>query len=139
MAGHGTFYWNELVTTDPDKAKAFYGDVLGWAYREMNMENPTEPAQPGGRTYSICQADETMAGGIMKMDGPQWDGVPPHWVSYIRVDDVDATVAKVEPAGGTVKAAPFDIPSVGRMAVIADPTGAEVCLMTPADGGGEAG
>jgi predicted enzyme related to lactoylglutathione lyase len=134
MAGQGTFLWNELITTDPDKAKAFYKEIAGWSYHDVDMENPMEPAKPGGKAYTICKAGETMAGGMMRMEGPEWQGIPPHWMSYIQVDDVDAAVAKVEPAGGSVKMPPFDIPTVGRIAVIADPTGAVVCLMTPAEG-----
>jgi predicted enzyme related to lactoylglutathione lyase len=135
MPGHGTFIWNELATTDPDKAKAFYKEIAGWTYDDVDMENPMEPAKPGGKAYTICQAGEEMAGGMMRMDGPEWQGIPPHWISYIQVDDVDATVAKVEAAGGSIKMPPFDIAGVGRIAVIADPLGAVVCLMTPAEEG----
>ena len=50
--------------------------------------------------------------------------MPPHWNSYISVDDIEATTAKVAGAGGTVIAPPFDVIDAGRMAVIQDPTGA---------------
>ena len=132
MTQHGTFMWNELMTNDPEKAKAFFGEILGWTYSDMNAEDPQKPVAEGDRTYTICMAGETMAGGMMKMEGPEFQGIPPHWSSYLGVDDVDAAVAKVAPAGGMVAKAAFDIPTVGRMAVIVDPTGAVVCLMTPA-------
>jgi hypothetical protein len=51
-------------------------------------------------------------------------GIPPHWNSYVSVDDIEASVAKVAPAGGTVVAPPFDVFDSGRMAVVQDPTGA---------------
>ena len=137
MTGHGTFIWNELLTTDTDKAKAFYREIAGWTFEDVDMANPREPAKAGGDSYTIWKAGDTMAGGMMKMQGPQWEGIPPHWLSYIQVDDVDAAAAKVEPAGGTVKMPPFDIPSIGRIAMVADPTGAAVCLMTPADEGSD--
>ena len=126
MADHGNFYWNELVTTDPGRCNAFYGTVLGWTSRDMDMGE--------GGTYTMFQANGTDVGGMFKMQGPQFEGVPPHWMGYIAVDDVDAAVAKVEGAGGAVKAPPFDVPGVGRIAVITDPTGAAVSLMTPAPG-----
>ena len=127
MSAHGTFLWNELATTDPDKAAAFYGAVLGWTFNAMDMG-------PNG-TYTIIKSGDTDAGGMLKMDGPQFEGMSPHWMSYIAVDDVDAAVGKVEAAGGQVAAQPFDIPTVGRIAVIVDPTGAAISLMTPVDQG----
>ena len=55
-------------------------------------------------------------------------GVPPHWNTYVTVADVDATAAQVPGAGGTVMMPPFDVMDAGRMSVIADPTGAMLCL-----------
>lgn len=134
MAQHGTFIWNELATTDRDMAKAFYREVVGWTYQDVDMENPQQPPREGGSAYTICMAGETMAGGMMTMEGTQRQGIQPHWISYICVNDVDAAAAKVEPAGGIVKMRPFDVPTVGRIAVVADPTGAVLCLMAPAEG-----
>ena len=124
MADHGTFYWNELVTTDPGQCSTFYSTVVGWTSRDMDMGE--------GGTYTIFQSNGTDIGGMFKMQGPQFEGVPPHWMGYVAVDDVDAAVAKVEGAGGAVKAPPFDVPGIGRIAVITDPVGATVSLMTPA-------
>ena len=124
MGAHGTFMWNELLTTDPDTAAAFYGAVLGWTTRSMDMG-------PMG-TYTIVQSGDTDAGGIMHMQGPQFDGVPPHWTAFIAVDDVDAAAQKATDAGGEVQMAPFDVPGVGRICTIVDPTGARISLMTPA-------
>ena len=122
MATHGTFYWNELATTDVDGAKAFYSEVIGWKFDEMPME---------GGAYWMLKAGDDMAGGLMAMPSAVPDGTPPYWMSYIAVDDFDAAVAKVSGLGGTVLTEPFDIP-VGRMAVIQDPQGAVISLMTPA-------
>ncbi|MDH3473377.1 MAG: VOC family protein [Rhodospirillales bacterium] len=129
MPEHGTFIWNELATTDPEKAKAFYREIAGWTYEDVDKTNPQEPAKQDAQAYTLCKVGDAMAGGMMKMEGPQWQGIPPHWLSYLCVDDVDAAVAKVEPAGGSVKLQPFDVPTVGRIAVVGDPTGAVVCLM----------
>ncbi len=123
MAAHGTFYWNELATTDVDGAKDFYSKVIGWDFDTMPM--------PDGGTYWILKAGDEMAGGLMAMPAAAPAGTPPHWMSYIAVDNVDEAVAKAGDLGGAVLAEPFDIPDVGRMGVIRDPQGAVVSLMTP--------
>ncbi len=127
MANHGTFYWNELSTTDVDGAKAFYSKVLGWDFDEM-------PNVSGG-TYWILKSGDEMAGGLMAMPEGVPEGTPPHWMSYVAVDDVDEAIAKAADLGGVVLMAPFDIPNVGRMGVIKDPQGAVLSLMTPAPQG----
>ena len=71
MANHGTFYWNELMTRDADKAKGFYAATLGWTFEAMAM--------PEGGTYWLAKADDALAGGIFPMQGPQFEGVPEHW------------------------------------------------------------
>jgi hypothetical protein len=119
---HGAFMWNELMTADVEKAKAFYGKTIGWVFEEMKM--------PSG-SYWIAKVGGTPAAGMMNMTGVVPPGTPPHWFSYIEVDDVDARVKQVAANGGSVHRAPFDIPDVGRIAVVADATGAMVGLMTP--------
>ena len=123
MTEHGTFSWNELMTGDTARCQAFYTDVLGWTTREMDM------GEAG--IYTIFRVGDRDVGGMMKMDGPQWDGIPPHWFSYITVDDVDARVAKVEAANGKVIRPPFDVEGVGRIAIISDPSGAAIGLYKP--------
>ncbi|NNE85550.1 MAG: VOC family protein [Alphaproteobacteria bacterium] len=124
MADHGTFHWNELSTTDVEGAKAFYSEVVGWSYDEM-------PNMSGG-TYWIAKSGDAMAGGLMDMPEAAPAGTPPHWMSYLAIDDVDSAIAKVPGLGGTVLVEAFDIPNIGRMAVIQDPQGAVISLMTPA-------
>ncbi len=130
----GTFCWVELMTRDAAKAKEFYTKLIGWNTSEMDMG----PAgtytmwSPGGQDESV--------GGMMEMKGPQFEGVPPHWMPYIAVDDINATAAKVENLGGTLKMPPTPIPNIGYFCVIEDPTGAVICLYTSdrsAQGGGE--
>ncbi|MEM8915209.1 MAG: VOC family protein, partial [Pseudomonadota bacterium] len=75
---------------------------------------------------------EKPAGGLMGMDGPQFDGLAAHWMSYLSVDDVDARVAKMAAAGGEVVRPAFNVPGVGRIAMIKDPGGAVLGVMTPA-------
>jgi predicted enzyme related to lactoylglutathione lyase len=119
---HGSFAWNELMTNDVEKAKAFYRSAIGWELEEMKMANGS---------YWIAKKDGTMVAGLMDMTGMTPPGVPPHWFAYIEVDDVDARAQAVVANGGTIMRPPFDIPDVGRIAIISDTTGAAVGLMTP--------
>jgi uncharacterized protein len=123
MPGHGTVLWNELNTHDAEKAKRFYGTTLGWTYEAMPM--------PQGGTYWLFKAGDATAGGIFTLEGPMFANVPDHWLPYIEVDNVDQRVAKVAAAGGAVMRDPFDIPGVGRIAIVKDATGAVVGWMTP--------
>ncbi len=116
----GKFVWFELVSRDARKAQAFYGEVLGWKVEAMPM---------GAFTYEMVKVGDDTIGGYAP---PSSDRTPPHWISYVSVDDVDATVAKVTAAGGKVVEAPHDVPTVGRMARIADPQGAELSLFASA-------
>jgi hypothetical protein len=115
---HGRFSWTELMTGDVAAARAFYGDVLGWSFEEMPMD---------GMTYCLIKVGDQNIGGVMTSPTP---AAPPLWVSYVTVDDVDARAARVAGAGGTVLMPPSDIPGVGRSALIRDPQGAVIHLMT---------
>lgn len=124
-SGHGHFFWNELLTPDPDKAKEFFTKIAGWSFEDMDM--------PDGGTYYIAFVEDEHVGGIMKMPAAIPAGTPPHWLSYLEVDDVDDRVQMVKAAGGQVMREPFEVPDVGRIAIIADPTGAVLGLIKPAD------
>ncbi len=125
MPDPGTFCWNELVTPDPDASAAFFAALLGW--RRDDQEMPTGP-------YTLFWQGETMAAGMMDLKQMP-EGVPPHWMSYIAVADVDALAARVAELGGQVHMPPTDIPNVGRFCVIADPGGAVISLITTSEGG----
>lgn len=119
---HGTFYWNELMTHDVERAKAFYRDAIGWTFEAMAM--------PDG-TYWVAKVDDKAVGGIFEMHGADFEGVPDHWMSYLAVDDIDARVAKAVSAGATVCRAAFEVPGVGRIAILREPGGAAVGWITP--------
>ncbi|MDP2620152.1 MAG: VOC family protein [Hyphomicrobiales bacterium] len=123
MADHGHFYWNELMTRDVEGAKEFYGKTIGWSFQGMPMENGT---------YWIAMVGETPVGGIMEMKGDRFEGVPPHWFSYIAVDDVDARVTEIKAGGGEVLRPVFEVPGVGRIAILKDASGAVIGWITPA-------
>jgi uncharacterized protein len=122
-SAHGNFYWNELVTRDVDKAKKFYGEIVGWSFEAMPM--------PDG-TYWLAKMGDKGVGGLLPISGPQWQGVPEHWLSYIAVDDVDARVKKAVAAGANLMRPIFDIPGVGRIAILTEPGGAGIGWITPA-------
>ncbi len=123
MAGHGTFCWNELMTRDAARAKDFYAKTLGWSFSTMPMGEMGD--------YHLAMIGETMVAGIMEMGGPDFEGVPEHWFSYVEVDEVEPRVALLEQAGGTVVRPPFDVPGVGRIAIVQIPGGAMQGWMKP--------
>ena len=120
----GSNVWYELMTTDPDGAKAFYGSVVGW--------NIHDPLPGDGQDYRmIGRSDGGFAGGVLGLtDEKQQHGARPIWLGYIGVDDVNAAVTKVESKGGKVLMPAFDIPQ-GRIALVADPQGNPFYVMKP--------
>ena len=122
---HGTFHWNELLTNDVDAAKKFYGDVIGWTFDGMDM---------GEMTYWVAKDGDQPVGGVMAMPSNLPPGTPPHWMSYLAVDDVDARRTKAKAAGATVLHEPFDVPGVGRIAILQDGGSAAIGWITPAAG-----
>jgi uncharacterized protein YndB with AHSA1/START domain/predicted enzyme related to lactoylglutathione lyase len=107
----GNFSWNELITTDVDKAGAFYTKLFGWETVPM----------PGGMPYTIFKNGSNYAGGMMKCPV---EGLPSHWLAYITVESTDASLAAAVKLGAEVCVEPKDIPGVGRIAVLKDPAGA---------------
>lgn len=119
VSTRGRFVWYDLMTTDPEKAEAFYTKVAGWG----------TTVWPGPQPYTMWTVGGTPIGGTMKL--PPGAGAPPHWLAYIASPDVDATVAQALSLGGTVMVKATDIPTVGRFAVLADPQGAVFAAFTP--------
>ena len=117
----GAVIWNELITDKPDLALAFYDAVVG-------MSNATVEMAPG-QNYRLLKAGGTDVGGCME---PPMPGVPNHWHVYFAVDDADATAIKARTEGGQVVVEPFEIPSVGRSAVLSDPQGGVFSVLQPA-------
>jgi predicted enzyme related to lactoylglutathione lyase len=122
---HATFYWNELMTRDIARAKKFYADTLGWTYDAMPM--------PGGGTYWVARMDDERVGGIFDISAPEFGPVPESWMAYIAVDDVDARVKKAQAAGAKLMKPAFDVPGVGRIAILTEPGGAGIGWITPAN------
>lgn len=119
---HGSFYWNELMTRDAEKAKKFYAGTIGWTFDPMPM--------PDG-IYWVAKSGNAPVGGLFPLSSPQFDGVPESWMSYLAVDDVDARVKKAQAAGATLMRPIFDVSGVGRIAILKEPGGAGIGWMTP--------
>lgn len=119
---HGTFCWNELMTRDIEGAKRFYRDTIGWSFEPMKMD---------WGTYWIIKSGDQNVGGMFELTSPEFDGVANAWMSYVAVDDVDARVVKAKKAGGKLMRPIFDVPDVGRIAILMQPDGAGVAWMTP--------
>jgi len=114
----GTPNWVDLQTSDPAAAKEFYGALFGWSYED----NPVDEAN--GVFYTMAKLNGLDVCGLAGLGEQAAQGVPPHWNSYVSVADIEATAGAVAAAGGTVIAPPFAVMDAGRMAVVADPTGA---------------
>jgi len=122
----GTFCWVELGTTDSEAAKSFYTQLFGWDH----VDNPMGP----DGVYTLLKLDGKDVGGLYKMMPDMLaQGIPPHWLSYIYVSNADETAEKAKAEGATVMNGPFDVATLGRMAVIQDPTGAVFALWQPKD------
>ncbi|QJU56789.1 VOC family protein [Sphingomonas sp. AP4-R1] len=120
---HGEWVWYELLTSDADAAQAFYEKVVGWtiARGELNGE-------PSPMDYRIMTApDGKNAGGLMKL--PEGAPMPPVWLGYIGVNDVDAAVSAVEHDGGRLHMPAMELEGVGRFAFLADPQGVNFYVM----------
>jgi len=122
MADQSPFIWHELVTTDQPTSGAFFSQLLGWTRKEVD-------AGPFG-TYTLFQKNGQDVAGMMNPT-PDTPGKGSYWHAYIAVEDVDECATRAPSIGGSVLVSPHDVPDVGRVCVVADPTGAIAHLMQP--------
>jgi len=121
----GTPSWVDLATTDVEDAKRFYSALFGWSFR-------TDTGEWG--SYTMCFLREKAVAGLMEQPRDQQNqGVPPHWITYITVENVDETATKIPGAGGTTVVPPMDVLESGRMLVAQDPAGAFTSFWEPKD------
>ena len=111
----------ELNTADPEKAKAFYSKLFQW-----QLEDVPNPAAPSG-TYTLVKVGTGTGGGIMK----QVPGGPSGWLAYVAVDDIHAATEKAKSLGGKVMTDVTEVPGMGWLSFIQDPTGAVLGLWKP--------
>ncbi len=120
----GIFSWVDLSSTDIEAAKAFYSGLFGWDAVDM----PTDMGLP----YTMFQIDgKNVAGGGQMQPDMQAQGIPSYWTSYVNSTDVDAAVARITAAGGTVMMPPMDVMQEGRMAIAMGPDGATFGIWQP--------
>jgi len=119
---HGFFSWNELLTTDLESAKRFYGKLLGWTFKESKTIY--------GDTYLTAFKDGQMTAGMMLKPADTPEHIKGCWDPYIAVDNIDESVVEIEELGGKVVLAPTSIENVGRFCVIQDPQGIYLNLIT---------
>jgi uncharacterized protein len=122
---HGSFCWTEVASNDADKCTAFYKDVFGWEFKSGDAK--------GGMDYrEFTTGGDRPVGGLYQID-PSWFGnapPPPHFMTYVAVDDIDENARLAVELGATIIRGPMDIPGVGRIAIIQDPTGAMIATYT---------
>lgn len=118
----GTFCWIDLTTTDGAGAKKFYGQLFGWSM----VDTPIGPDM----VYTMGQIEGKDVAGLYQQ-GPQEQGIPPHWNSYVSAASAADIVTKAKAAGGTALMEADDVMSYGRMAIIQDPTGGIVGVWEP--------
>jgi predicted enzyme related to lactoylglutathione lyase len=128
-SAQGSHIWYELLTPDPQGAKAFYDAVIGWDI------GPPHDAQ-GYRM--IGRSDGGFAGGVLPLsEEMRGHGAKPLWLGYIYVSDVDTTTSSVEAKGGRTLMPGFDIDNIGRIALVADPQGNPFYVMKPTPPAGD--
>lgn len=119
---HGVPNRVDLSTTDVAPARAFYGALFGWEFSD-------EPADDSGGVYVMATLrGHTVAGMMAMSEELAASGMPPMWNSYVAVDDLEAAVARVTAANGSVLDEPEAAGNAGRFALVADPAGAVFCL-----------
>ena len=110
----GALVWNELATTDIDSASSFYGELFDWTF---------EPFEASPTPYTVIMNAGRSSGGITGLQAP----VPPHWLPYFGIAEIDAAISRTQELGGTMHAGPIELP-MAKLAVVADPQGAMFAL-----------
>ncbi|MEM7507702.1 MAG: VOC family protein [Pseudomonadota bacterium] len=123
----GEIHWCELMTRDPKAAESYFAAVAGWQSRAIAMGEQTSP-------YLLCEANGHPVAGIMDISDAENDDLDAGWTTFVHVEDVDRVCARTIELGGHVVRKPTDIDLAGRVAVVTDPTGARIGLITPNDG-----
>ena len=115
----GQFCWNELATTDVNKAKDFYGNVFGWQFQEIKSDE---------MSYTVVKANDKDFAGIWQIPNDQQKEISPHWMAYILVSNVNETLEKAKQHGAKEVKGVTQAGDMGQFAIIMDPTGAHTAF-----------
>lgn len=115
----GEICWNELATPNTKAAKDFYGKVFGWQFADHDM---------GDMSYTMIKMNGKDFGGMWSIPKDQTKEIPPHWMAYILVDNLDTSLEKARNSGAAVVRPATNVSDFGRFAIITDPTGAHIAL-----------
>jgi predicted enzyme related to lactoylglutathione lyase len=116
------FFWYDVMTTDIGAAETFYRSVVGW----RTQDTGSTPS------YTLFTVDGRGVAGLMAIpEDARKGGVPPAWMGYIHVDDVDEMAARITREGGKLHKGPIDVPGIIRFAVVSDPQGAGFIIAKP--------
>ena len=119
----GAMCWNQMASRNIEASKRFYGSVFGWA----GVTTPYETS-----SYTAFRHNGAEVAGMVEMDRSWPRDLPSHWMTYFGVDDCDAAADLAVDLGGAVAVEPFDMPQVGRTAVLGDPHGAVFSILAVA-------
>lgn len=118
----GEFCWNELMTGDTKKAQEFYSGLFGWTTQTHDM---------GDMTYTMFMNGDKGLGGMMQIPDDKAAHIPPHWMSYICVENLEETLKNAQTLGATVLIPIKAAGDMGRLAIVQDPTGAAIAFWEP--------
>ena len=104
----GSFCWADVGAADREAAKTFFAELFGWAHEDQTGSR--------GNVYTFLSKDGAVVAGLREG--------PPFWLSYVSVEDLDATLAQAREAGAALQDEPYEVAPAGRMAVLDDPQGA---------------
>lgn len=115
----GEFCWNELVTSDANSAKDFYGTLFGWEFYDSTI---------GDITYTFIKSANKEFAGIWQIPKDKIQEIQPHWMGYILVNNLEEKIQKAQSLGATIKIPSTTITGYGRFALIKDPNGAHIAI-----------
>jgi len=118
----GAVGWFDLTVPDAGRVRDFYEQVVGWTStgHDMGEYEDYVMSTPGGRGVAgVCHARGANA------------DVPPHWMLYVNVADLDTSLERCRALGGEVLGEPRDLGSYGRLCYVRDPSGAALALIQP--------
>ncbi len=130
-ADNGTVWWSEIVSADPARTRDFYASVAGWTPRTVAAVDTTRAPAPGEAEYTLFMRNGVEVAGASRIEADDAGEVRPGWITYIQVANVDDAVVEALKKGGRILKAPFDDAATGRLAIVADPDGIPVGLVTP--------